>query len=56
MGRVAVIVCGVIRVDRPARNDLWTQLGVGREHAMEANEMEPWTRDKHGQALHELQR
>jgi hypothetical protein len=37
MGRVAVIVCGVIGVDRPARNDLGTQLGVGREHAMEAN-------------------
>jgi hypothetical protein len=37
MGCVAVIVCGVIRVDRPARNGLWTQPGVEHEHAMEAN-------------------
>ena len=50
-----MIVCGVIRVDRPARNDLGTQLGVGREHAMEANEMEPRTRDERSEALHKLQ-
>jgi hypothetical protein len=37
MGRVAMIVCGVIRVDQPARNDLGTQLGVGHKHAVEAN-------------------
>ena len=30
--------------------------GVGREHAMEANEMEPGTRDECGQALQEFQR
>jgi hypothetical protein len=27
-----------------------------REHAMEANEMEPWAGDERGQALQELQR
>ena len=37
-------------------NDRGTQLGVGREHAMEADEMQPWTRDQRGEALHELQR
>jgi hypothetical protein len=52
MGRIAVIVCGVIGVDRPARkarardwpclarrgrSDLWMQSSVGREHAMGAN-------------------
>ena len=36
-------------------NDLGPQFSVGREHAMEADEMEPWTRDKRGQALHEFQ-
>jgi aryl-alcohol dehydrogenase-like predicted oxidoreductase len=30
-------------VDRPARNDLGAQLGVGREHAMEADQMQPRT-------------
>ena len=34
---------GVIGVDRHAWNDLGPELDVGREHAMEANEMEPWT-------------
>ena len=33
-------------------NDLGTQLGIGREDAMEADEMQPWTGDKRGQALH----
>ena len=32
------------------------QFGVGCEHAMEANQMQPRTRDECGQALHELQR
>jgi hypothetical protein len=29
-------------------NDRRAQLGVGREHAMEANQMQPWTRDQCG--------
>ncbi len=29
--------------------------GFGREHAMEADQMQPWTRNERGQALHELQ-
>ena len=37
-------------------NDRRAQLGVGREHAMEANQMQPRRRDECGQALHELQR
>ena len=28
---------------------------MGREDAMEADEMQPWMGDKRGQALHELQ-
>ncbi len=39
-----------------ARDDLGSEPRVGREHAVEANEMEPWPWDKRGQALHELQR
>ena len=41
---------------RPAWDDLGPQRGVGREHAMEANEMEPWTRDERSQAWPELER
>ena len=39
-----------------ARNERATQLGVGREHAVEANQMQPRTRHQRGEALHELQR
>jgi hypothetical protein len=38
------------------RDDRRAQLGVGREHTMEANQMQPRARDPCGQALHELQR
>ena len=55
-GCVAVIIGRGIGGDRPARNDFGTQPGIGREHAMEANEMEPWTGDKRSQSLHEFQR
>ena len=37
-------------------NDLTAQLRVGRQYAMEANEMETRARHEGGQALHELQR
>jgi hypothetical protein len=42
----AVSVIGRVRGGflRWARNDRGTQLGVGREHAVEANQMEPGTR------------
>ena len=39
-----------------AGDDLSPEGGVGREHAMEANEMEPGTRDESRQALQEFQR
>ena len=42
-------------VDRHGRNDLGTQPGIGREHAMEADQMQPWTRNERGQALDALQ-
>jgi hypothetical protein len=50
--RVSVLDCIV----RWTRNDCATQSGVGREHAMEANQMQPRARHQCGQALHELQR
>ena len=37
-------------------HDLSPQRGIGREHAMKANEMEPWSRHKSSQALEEFQR
>ena len=39
-----------------AGDDLGSQRRVGRQHAMEANEMEPGTRDQCGQALQEFHR
>ena len=42
----------VARLAPPGGNDLRTQPGVGGEHAVEANEMEPWTGDERGQPLH----
>ena len=54
--RVSVIGCVLGCLVRWTRNDRRAQLGVGREHAMEANQMQPRTRDQCGQPLHELQR
>ena len=51
MGCTVRIICRVICAERSARNDLRAQLGVGREHAMEANKIEPGTRDESAQAL-----
>ena len=53
---LGVAIAGLMGVERLAWNDLGPQFGVGREHAMEANQMQPGTRDQCGQALHELQR
>jgi hypothetical protein len=55
MGCLAVTRCGVRCVDRRAWNDLRLQLGIGREHAMETNEMQPWTGRQRGEALQEFQ-
>jgi hypothetical protein len=42
-------------VDRQVRNDLGTEPRVGCEHAMEADEMEPWTGNQGGESLQKLQ-
>jgi len=42
---------GVRRLVGLAGHDLRPQRGIGGEYAMEANEMEPGTRDEGGQAL-----
>ncbi len=39
----------------PAWDDRGPERGVGREHARDANEMEPWPRDEHSQAWPELE-
>jgi hypothetical protein len=53
MGVIGRVRGGILRW---ARNDRGTQLGVGCEHAMETNQMQPGTRHQRGEALHELQR
>ncbi len=45
MGCTVQLIGGVIFGDRSSRNDLRAQLGVGREHAVEANKIEPGPRD-----------
>jgi hypothetical protein len=50
--RVTVLGCVLGCWLRWTRDDRRAQLGVGCEHAVEANQM----RDQSGQALHELQR
>jgi hypothetical protein len=42
-------------VDRRVQNDLGTEPRVGCEHAMEADEMEPWTGNQGGESLQKLQ-
>ena len=41
---------------RTAWDDRGPQHGVGREHGMEVDAMEPWTRDERSQAWPELER
>ena len=56
MGCVAVIIDRVIGVDRRAGNNLGTPLGVGREHAMEADQRQPRTGNQRGESLHKRRR
>ncbi len=54
--RVSVIGCVLGCLVHWTGNDRSAQLGVGREHAVEANQMQAWTRHQRGEALHEFQR
>ena len=54
-GCVTVVGSLVNGVDRGVGNDLGTQLGVGREHAMEADPRPPRPGNPRGESLHELQ-
>jgi len=53
---IAVPSGGVRRLVGLTGHDLGAQGRIGGEHAMEANEMQLWTRDERGQALEEFQR
>ena len=52
---LGVVIASRMGVERRARNDLGPQFGVGREHTMEANQMQPGSRHQGGKALHKLQ-
>ena len=53
---VRVFVCGLAGILRWARHDRGTQPGIGREHAVESDQMQARSRHQGGQALHEFQR
>jgi hypothetical protein len=53
---VRVFVCGLAGILRWTRHDRGTQPGMGRQHAVEACQMQARTRHQGGQALHEFQR
>ena len=55
-GGIVVPTGDVCLRGRFAGHDLSTQGGIGREYAMEANEMEARTWDEGGEALEEFQR
>ena len=55
MGCIVQIICGVVDAERSARYDLGSQLGVGREHTMKPDEVEPGPWHEGGQALHKFQ-
>ncbi len=55
-GEIAVPIGGIRRLVGFPGDDLGPKRGIGREHAMEANEMEPGTWDECCQALQEFQR
>jgi hypothetical protein len=55
MRGVAVINGRVIGIDRRARTDLGPPLGVGRAHALEADQMQAWTGNPRGESLHQFQ-
>ena len=48
MGCLTLLSGGRVRVDRRARDNRGTQLGVGREHAMEADQMQSRTGNERG--------
>ena len=54
--RLPIPIGGVWRLVGLTGNNLGPQRGIGGEHAMEANEMKPRTRDEGRQALQEFQR
>src|SRR5919106_999065 len=54
--RVSVLAWGLGGRRCRAGNDFTAQLRIGRQHAMEADQMEPRARHQRRQALHELQR
>ena len=56
MGCTVQIVRGVIDGERSARNGFATDFGIGREHAMEANEIEPGARHEGGQQISQWDR
>ena len=57
-GLVVGAIYGLIGVGflRRARHDCTTQSGIGRQHAVKANQVQAWAWRQRGQALHELQR
>ena len=53
---VRVFVCRDAGILCWARHDRRTQPGIGRQHAMKADQMQARARHQRGQALHEFQR
>ena len=49
-------LCGLCRQLGPLRHHQRAQLGVGCQHAMKADQVQPRPGHQRGQALHELQR
>jgi len=45
-GALGVVIASRISVERRAWNDLGAEFGVGREQALQANQMQPGTRDQ----------
>jgi len=52
---VAVVLRHVTCVDWRAGDDFGTQPGIGREHVMEADQMQPRTGNQRGESLHKFQ-
>ena len=57
-GLVVGAIYGLIGVGflRRARHDCTTQSGIGRQHAVKANQVQARARHQRGQALHQFQR
>ena len=54
--RLIGLICHMIGVDDFVWDDFGTVFGVGRQYAMEANQVESGARDQSGQSLHEFKR